>query len=252
MLFEHARFALFAGLVVGLSLSVTACSDQWNTPYDAEQTAANTLFSAFSAPPKHLDPVRAYSSNEWGIIAQILEPPLQYHYLKRPYTLEQLTLTQMPTVRYFNAVGAEVKADSADIAYSEFILHIKPDIAFQPHPAFVKNEQGEFVYAQLTDAQTKRLKSPFELPQSASRTLTADDYANAIKRMAGRKNHSPILDTMMEYIVGLKDFSEQITKQRADAAKDAFFDLRPYDIEGVKVVNEHELHIRLHGVYPQF
>lgn len=252
MLFERARFALFAGLVVGLSLSVTACSDQWNTPYNAEQVASNTLFSAFSAPPKHLDPVRAYSSNEWGIIAQILEPPLQYHYLKRPYTLEPLTLTQMPTVRYFNAAGAEVKVDSADIAYSEFILNIKPDIAFQPHPAFVKNEQGEFVYAQLTDAQTNRLKSPFDLAQSASRTLTAHDYAYAIKRMAVRQNHSPILDTMMEYIVGLKDFSEQVTKQRADADKDGFFDLRPYDIEGVKVVNEHELHIRLHGVYPQF
>ena len=30
------------------------------------------------------------------MIGQIYEPPLQYNYLKRPYELEPLTLTQMP------------------------------------------------------------------------------------------------------------------------------------------------------------
>lgn len=248
MLFQRARFALFAGLVV----SLTACSDQWNTPYTETQTRANTLFSAFSAPPKHLDPVRAYSSNEWGIIAQILEPPLQYHYLKRPYTLEPLTLTQMPKVRYLNAAGQQVSQDAADLTYSEVILTIKPGIQFQPHPAFVKNEQGELVYAQLSAAQLDGLKSPFELPNQVGRELVAEDFAYAIKRMAVRQNHSPILDTMSEYIVGLKDFSEQVSSERASAPKDAFFDLRPYQIDGVKVINDHELHIRLHGVYPQF
>lgn len=248
MLFEGARFVLLSLT----ALALTACSDQWNTPYTAQQVASNTLFSAFSAPPKHLDPVRSYSSNEWAINAQILEPPLQYHYLKRPYTLEPLTLSKMPKVRYLNQQDKPVSATAEDMTYSEVILSIKPGIQYQPHPAFVKDEQGDIRYATLSAKNLSGLKSPFDLKDQASRELVAADYAYAIKRMAVRQNHSPILDSMNEHIVGLAEFSKQISEQRTQADSDAFFDLRPHEIEGVKVVNDHELRIRLHGVYPQF
>ncbi|MEE8265751.1 MAG: hypothetical protein V3R62_05335, partial [Acidiferrobacterales bacterium] len=59
----------------------------WNNPYPASDEQANTLYSFFRERPKTLDPARSYSSNEYEIIAQIYEPPFQYHYLKRPYTL---------------------------------------------------------------------------------------------------------------------------------------------------------------------
>lgn len=248
MLFEGARFVLLSLT----ALALTACSDQWNTPYTAQQVASNTLFSAFSAPPKHLDPVRSYSSNEWAINAQILEPPLQYHYLKRPYTLEPLTLSKMPEVRYLNQQGELVSATAEDMTYSEVILSIKPGIQYQPHPAFVKDQQGDLRYATLSTKALSGLKSPFDLEDQASRELVADDYAYAIKRMAVRQNHSPILDSMNEHIVGLKAFSEQISELRSKADNHEFFDLRPHQIEGVNVVNDHELRIRLHGIYPQF
>nr|WP_029934679.1 ABC transporter substrate-binding protein [Thiomicrospira pelophila] len=248
MLFEGARFVLLSLT----ALALTACSDQWNTPYTAQQVSSNTLFSAFSAPPKHLDPVRSYSSNEWAINAQILEPPLQYHYLKRPYTLEPLTLSKMPEVRYLNQQGELVSATAKDMTYSEVILSIKPGIQYQPHPAFVKDEQGDLRYATLSAKDLSGLKSPFELKDQASRELVADDYAYAIKRMAVRQNHSPILDSMNEHIVGLKAFSEQISELRSKADNHEFFDLRSHQIDGVNVVNDHELRIRLHGIYPQF
>jgi len=57
----------------------------------AAEAHANVLYSAFRERPKHLDPARSYSSNEYEFIAQIYEPPFQYHYLKRPFTLEPLT-----------------------------------------------------------------------------------------------------------------------------------------------------------------
>ena len=246
MLFERARIALLAGLVISLS----ACSEQWNSPYTQAQIQSNTLFSAFSAPPKHLDPVRSYSSNEWGIIAQVLEPPLQYHYLKRPYSLEPLTLSEMPKVRYLDEAGREIAADSENLAFSEITLNIKPGIQYQPHPAFVKDSNGEMRYADLSPDDTQDLKSPYDLPQKAGRELVAQDYAYAIKRMAVRQNHSPILDTMNRYIVGLKEFSETVTAKRGEI--DGFFDLRPYQLEGVQVVNDHQLKIKIHGVYPQF
>jgi hypothetical protein len=67
------------------------------------------LYSSFAERPKHLDPARAYSSNEYTFIAQIYEPPLQYHYLKRPYQLIPLTASQMPQVLYYNADGQQVQ-----------------------------------------------------------------------------------------------------------------------------------------------
>lgn len=235
-----------------VSAGLVACADQWNRPYTEQAVGSNTLFSAFSTPPKYLDPVRAYSSNEWQIISQILEPPLQYHYLKRPYTLEPLTLTEMPQVRFINAQGQEVAQDADNLAYSEFTLRLKPGVQFQPHPAFARNEQGGFVYWPLDARKAANLRSPFDLPQQATRNLTAADFAYAIKRMAVRQNHSPVLDTMMNYIVGLREFSEQVSAERADDSTSDFFDLRDYAISGVEVVDDQQLRIRIKGVYPQF
>ncbi len=72
----------------------------WNDPYPNEDPSGNILFSAFSERPKHLDPARSYSSPEWSIIGQIYEPPLQYHYLKRPYVLEPLLAAHIPQHKY--------------------------------------------------------------------------------------------------------------------------------------------------------
>ena len=39
------------------------------------------------APPKHLDPALSYASDECLFIMQVYEPPMDYHFLKRPYEL---------------------------------------------------------------------------------------------------------------------------------------------------------------------
>ena len=78
-------------------MSITACGDgPWNRPYPARDAGSNVLYSSFSARPNHLDPARSYSSNEITFTGQIYEPPLQYHYLKRPYTLIPLTAARLP------------------------------------------------------------------------------------------------------------------------------------------------------------
>jgi len=218
----------------------------WNSPYPAEKIQKSVLFSSFSAPPKHLDPVVSYSSNEWGIISQIYEPPLQYAYLKRPYQLEPLTLTKMPEVVYLDADGQSVSAESPNLAFSEYHFELRSDIRYQPHPAFVYAEISPALQQQLSD-----IASPMDFPQLGSRTLVAADYAYAIKRMAVRQNHSPILDTMMQYIVGLKAYSKQVTAL-AKQQKDAWLDLRPYEIEGVQVQDDRHFSIRIKGRYPQF
>ncbi|GAB6034212.1 ABC transporter substrate-binding protein [Galenea microaerophila] len=218
----------------------------WNSPYPVEKIQQPILFSSFATPPKHLDPVVSYSANEWGIMSQIYEPPLQYAYLKRPYQLEPLTLTQMPKVIYLDRAGQEVPATSPEVVYSEYHFALRSDIRYQPHPAFV--------YDQLSAQQQKILAevtSPMDFPKLGSRSLVAADYVYAIKRMAVRQNHSPILDTMMRYIVGLKAYSEKVT-QLAKQQKGQWLDLRPYAISGVQVQDSRHFSIRIKGRYPQF
>ena len=79
-------------IILLLLITIQAYATIWNSPQDPKKTKENTLFSSFSIPLKRLDPVVSYNANEWAIIGQIYEPPLQYNYLKRPYELEPLTL----------------------------------------------------------------------------------------------------------------------------------------------------------------
>ncbi len=158
-------------LVLLLSL-LTACGKTpWNDPYPEAERGKNTLYSVFNERPKHLDPARSYSSNEVVFTGQIYEPPLQYHYLKRPYTLEPLTAQAMPTVQYFDAQGQALPDDAApeQVSYSDYVISIKPGIQYQPHPAFVRDAQGRPVYHALRPEQIAAMQAPTELPQQATR-----------------------------------------------------------------------------------
>ncbi|MDX1796723.1 MAG: ABC transporter substrate-binding protein [Hydrogenovibrio sp.] len=233
-----------------LLLAVSGCSESvWNSPYALSETQEPILFSSFSSPPKHLDPVVSYNANEWSIISQVYEPPLQYHYLKQPYTLEPLTLKSMPTLRYYDDQGHPVSSHSGQVAYSEYTFDLKPGIRYQPHPAFVKNADGSLFYSHLADRQLADIQRPADFKRQATRELTASDYVFAIKRMALKQNHSPILNTMTQYIVGLKAYSDQISKL---AQTDPKLDLRQYPIKGVQAVSKHQFKIRIKGKYPQF
>jgi len=238
-------------------LLLSACSqDQWNQPYSKEQIESPILFSSFSEPPKHLDPVVSYSSNEWAILSQVYEPPLQYHYLKRPYTLEPLTLVSMPEVQYLDDNGTATDRGS-EIAFSEYTLTLKPGIQFQPHPAFVKTAEGALKYSTLSAEQLSQIDLISDFEEQASRELTANDYVYAIKRMGVRQNHSPVLDTMQQYIVGLDEYSKAVTQDYKAFAKQTdekstYFDLKPYSINGVEVVDKYSFKIKIKGVYPQF
>ena len=247
-------------LIMGaVSSSVQA---SWNAPYSNEELQSETLFSSFSSPPKHLDPVVSYSSNEWAILSQIYEPPLQYHYLKRPYALEPLTLKALPEVRYLNKDLTPVAKDSPELAFSEYHFHLRDDVRYQPHPAFAKDEQGGFLYHNLDANEVAHIRSVFDFEQQGTRSLLADDYIYAIKRMGLKQNHSPILPSMNEYIVGLKEYSEAITalykqslEQNQIAANKAdryYFDLNQLGIDGVKKHSDTHFSIRVHGTYPQF
>ncbi|MDR1849974.1 MAG: peptide ABC transporter substrate-binding protein, partial [Zoogloeaceae bacterium] len=76
---------------------ISACGDAPpNDPYPFAETGQNIFYTAFTERPRHLDPAQSYTEDEYTFITQIYEPPLQYHYLKRPYTLIPATVEKMP------------------------------------------------------------------------------------------------------------------------------------------------------------
>src|SRR5262245_33545513 len=77
----------------------------WNDPYSRLEARANILYSVFADRPKHLDPAQSYASDEAVFTRQIYEPPLQYHYLKRPYELIPLTAVEVPQPKIIKKGG---------------------------------------------------------------------------------------------------------------------------------------------------
>ena len=125
-----------------------------NEPVPKQWIGENILFTSYQESPKHLDSTSSYSNNETPWTYAIYEPPLKYHYLKRPYELLPRTLTALPKLSYLDAEGKLLAADApaSSIAESWFELEIKPGILWQPHPAFTRNTQGGLRYHALTEA----------------------------------------------------------------------------------------------------
>jgi peptide/nickel transport system substrate-binding protein len=234
-----------------LLLGLTACDlSSINSPYTEQLEDESVLYSSFSLRPKHLDPARSYSSSEAQFTAQIYEPPLQYHYLKRPYTLIPLTANRLPTVSYYNAEGIRLDGEikTQDIAYSIYEISIKSGIQYQPHPAFSRKTNGDFEYHSLNDDELRAIKSLSDFKNTDTRELVAADYVYQIKRLAHPDIHSPILSLMAEHIVGLTEFSQQLQQQQQ---KGQLIDLQKLDISGVELIDKYRYKIKVKGKYPQ-
>ncbi len=248
-----------AALLLSMAvLLLTGCEmSEWNSPYPASQRGANILYSSFSQRPNHLDPVRAYSSNEYSFIGQIYEPPLQYHYLKRPYQLIPLTAERMPQIRYLDAQGQQLPADAPAeaIAFSIYEIHIQPGIRYQPHPAFARDAEGRPRYFDLTGEELESIQELADFPHSGSRELVAADYVYQIKRLAHPRLSSPIQGLMSEYIVGLAEYAKTLSAAyeagRKAKSGDFWLDLRTYPLEGAQVVDKYTYRIKIRGKYPQ-
>jgi oligopeptide transport system substrate-binding protein len=235
---------------------LAACGEAWNDPYPAAERGQSVLYSAFTERPKHLDPVQSYSEDEATFNAQIYEPPLQYHYLKRPYELIPLTAESIPKPVYQDANGNPVAPDSQMVAYSVYEIRIKRGIRYQPHAAFARDASGKLLYHDLTAKELSRVWTLADFRQTGTRELTADDYVYQIKRLAHPRLHSPIFGLMSEYIVGLKELAVALRaadKELAAAGKrDAWLDLSRFPLSGVEVVDPYTYRVKLKGRYPQF
>ena len=236
-----------------LVLLLAACGSELNDPYPASERGQNILYSAFTERPKHLDPAQSYTEDESTFTGQIYEPPLQYHYLKRPYTLIPGTAEAVPEPRFYDAQGQLLPPDapSSAIATSVYEIRIRPGIRYQPHPAFALDAAGQPLYAELNAQTLRGIERLADFAQTGSRELSADDYIYQIKRLAHPRLHSPIFGMMAGRIIGLKELGKTLD-QAAQAQPGAWLDLDQYPLEGVERVDALSYRIKLRGKYPQF
>ncbi len=242
--YTAAMFVFFILLFVFVIPIQGVCNQAvWNNPYEDQEVGDNTLYGAFTERPKHLDPARSYSANEWKFIQQIYEPPLQYHYLKRPYELEPLLAKAIPKVVLLDDGGGKLGAgtSASGVRYSLYEIEIKSGVQFQPHPALVDAVQS-----------LEKVHSLADFKQVGTRSLVADDFIYQIKRLAHPGLNSPIYGLMSEYIVGLKALRDELDIAWDKQGKKGWLDLRNYSLEGVKRLGAHRYQIKLKGVYPQF
>lgn len=238
--------------LVLVSVLLSACGKPpWNNPHAPETDGLVIYQSVMSpAPPKHLDPAISYASDESLFIMQIYEPPMAYHFLKRPYELVPLGVESLPQVSFLDESGAVIEEDdeTTPVAFSRYTLHLRDTLWFQPHPAFALDASGQPLYVFDTAEEGARYRQIPDFPQSGDRAVHANDYAYGIKRLADPLNGSPMLGFMSQYIVGMKQYSEQM----AQVPRNGWLNLDDYPLEGVRVIDDHTLSITIMGRYPQF
>lgn len=225
----------------------------FNNPYNNDQND-QSLYSVFSARPKHLDPARSYSSDEAIFTGQIYEPPLQYHYLKRPFELEPLTAKMMPKVTYLgkNNEILNQNANADQIKKTVYLITLRNDIYYQPHPALAKDKKtNQYDYHYLNEEDLENIYHLKDFKKQGTRNVTAYDYYYQILRLADSKNHSPIAGIMAKKIIGFKKLQTEIKNWRK-THKNAALDPKQFTLTGVKVLNKYQYEVIIYGKDPQF
>ena len=156
---------------------------------------------------------------------------------------------------YLDHKGAvlEDNALESTIAFSVYDIELRSDLVYQPHPAFVKKDDGAYRFHDLSAKDLEGIQRLQDFGAVASRPVTADDYLYQIKRLAHPEVHSPVAEMMADLIVGLRPLGERLALDfEARRLEGPWFDLRPYPLEGVEVLDAHHIKIKIKGKYPQF
>jgi ABC-type transport system substrate-binding protein len=234
-----------------------------NNPWPKGESETNTLFTAMQeSTPRHLDPTASYWSNDTPVTYQVYEPPYGYHFLKRPYTLAPKTAVEVVKPKYLDQNGQPLPDDvpGEQVAESVYDIRIKPGIMFQPHPAFAKDEQGNYRYHQMKPGEVGARRTPLDFEYTGTRELVAEDFVYALKRHATTRITTPIAGIFSEYVIGLKDYMALVRAEDAKLRKGLdpasqdkpFLDFRNWPLAGATAPEKHLLRVRIKGKYPQW
>lgn len=250
-------------MAIALLGMLAACTPEpVNSPYAKGRESGNILYTAFTQrSPKFLDPASSYSTDETPFTYSIYEPLYGYHYLKRPYELIPRTAASIDPPRYLDDAGNVLPEDAPGeaVAISEYTIALKPDILFQPHPAFARDAHDDYYYWPMPARELDGRFGMGDFSHAGTRELTAHDYVYAFRRLASPRVISPIFGLLAEHIEGMREYGDRL-RQEDQAAREAlganirqeWLDLRERGFSGVQALDDHTLQIRVLGKYPQF
>ncbi len=205
----------FRAFVVVFALA--ACT---NNPYPDSDNGQRVLYTSFAEAPKSLDPAVAYDTAAHEITGQVHDTLLEYHYLKRPYTLIPGLATTVP------------KAQPQPDGSVTYAFELRPGALFQDDPCFELGGAGK-----------------------RTREISADDIAFELERIADPLVNSPVIDPFSN-LAGFAEFSERLSKLlksepgfKSLPARERY--QRALPLPGVRVVDETHLELRLKAPYPQ-
>ncbi len=188
-------FGVIAAIVATAAFSVLSSGCTKNNKLDT----TNTFYTSSIAKIKGLDPAFAddlYSGLE---VTRIYEGLVQYHYLKRPYTLEPALAEAMPTI-------------SKD--GKTYTFKIKKGVVFQDDKAF-KTTEGK------------------------GREVVAEDFVYSFKRLADSKLNSPnwwLFDGKIEGLNAWREAAQKAGKADYSAAVSGLKAIDSHTLE-IKLVN---------------
>ena len=119
--------ALAIGWLVAMGALGLGCN---NNPYPDADSTRKVLYSSFASPHRTLDPAEAYNVSAHKVTGLVYGTLLEYHFLKRPYTL-------IPGL----ATAVAVSEPLAD-GRVRYRFNLRKGVMFAPDPAFELNGQG--------------------------------------------------------------------------------------------------------------
>ena len=185
-----------------------------NNPYLDHEEQGKVVYSAFSTPPKTLDPAVAYSTIDHEFTAAVYDTLLAYDYFARPYRLVPGIAEEVPVAESYGELGVLYR------------FKLRKGLRFDDDPCF---EAG------------------------VGRQIVAADIAFQLARLADPEVGSPVLEPFssiegfMEFRARLKEISKT---DKAELPAVERYRLAG-GLSGVEVKGEMELVIRLHESYPQ-
>src|SRR5262245_14733971 len=167
------RIPKLMGLAGTFILALAVSSGCTNNPYRLSEAGRNIYYDTFHEEPKHLDPARAYSSDEYLLLNQIYEPVVQYHYLEYPYTLVPLTAVSVPVPQLYNRDGQPLSPDdpAEDVAGVVYQITLRPGIQYQDHASFARAPDGTYRWHLPPGASLPAVEHPDALPARSTREL---------------------------------------------------------------------------------
>ncbi|MHA3770914.1 ABC transporter substrate-binding protein [Verrucomicrobiota bacterium sgz303538] len=197
-------------LILPVTLLVAACSNDPNPPPLREKREDGSpwrvQYRAMPEDVRSLDPQIGYDQMSHIVLETVYDTLLQYAPMKTdPYEVEPCLLERMPE---------RVNNPDGTVTYN---CQLKRGIMFQDDPCF---------------------------PGGKGRELIAEDVHFAWQRMADPKVECPVLATLQEFIIGMREANEAATKNGG-----VFDYSKP--LRGIEVVDRYNFRINLTRPYPQ-